>query len=59
MDVKKLQSQVYDFVFQLLDKEPEFTGMDAGDIATKIERSFQVAMEDCLWRTDYKHEGGK
>ena len=29
MDVKKLQSQVYDFVFQLLDKEPEFTGMDA------------------------------
>ena len=50
MDVKKLQSQVYDFVFQILDNEPEFTGMDAGDIATKIERSFQVAMED--WEGD-------
>ena len=33
--------------------------MDAGDIASKIERSFQVAMEDCLWRTEYTHEGAK
>jgi len=54
---RMLQSQVYDFVFHLVDNDPEFTGMDAGDIATKVERSFQVAMEDCLWRTT--HEGAK
>jgi len=59
MDVKRLQAQVYDFIFQLLDNEPEFTGMNAGDIASRCERTFQAAMEDCLWRTDYTAEGAE
>lgn len=42
--VKQLSSDVYNFVFQMLDCEPE--GYDAGKVATEVQRSFEYAMFD-------------
>lgn len=38
---EELCSEVYDFIFQLLDNEPEFNGFEAGEIATEIENRFR------------------
>lgn len=39
-----LQTQVYDFVFQLLDAEIELSGMDAGKIATETAKRFRASV---------------
>lgn len=38
---EKLCSEVYDFVFQLLDNEPDIGRYEAGEIATEIENCFR------------------
>lgn len=42
--VEQLGSDVYDFVFQMLDCEPE--DYDAGKVATEVQRSFEYAIID-------------
>ena len=38
---EELCTEVYDFIFQLLDNEPEFDGFEAGTIAGVIEEQFR------------------
>ena len=41
--VHELHARVYWYVFELFDGEPEYSGMDAGKIATAAER----AVKEC------------
>jgi len=45
----KLSGEVYNFVFEMLDNEPEMTGMEAGRIATQMEKAYKeiVSCNNC------------
>ncbi len=38
--IDTLEGDVYNFIFQMLDDEPELSGLDAGMIATRTARKF-------------------
>ena len=42
---KELADEVYKFIFQLLDNEPEFNGYEAGEIGWEIEQRFREQIE--------------
>lgn len=43
--INLLAADVYDYIFQLLDGEPELTGGKAGKVATALEREFIRLLE--------------
>lgn len=38
---RQLSEQVYNFVFQMLDGEPELSGNDAGKLANHLQKEFE------------------
>lgn len=46
--VELLARDIYDMVFVMLDAEPDIDSMDAGKVATRIERAFIREMEKLL-----------
>jgi hypothetical protein len=38
---RQLSEAVYQFVFQMLDAEPELSGNDAGKVAAHLQREFE------------------
>lgn len=44
--INLLAADVYDYVFSLLDNEPEIAGGLAGKIATALEKEFKRMLED-------------
>ena len=46
--IKPLSDQVYQFVFNLIDSHPDFTGLDAGRLATISEQTFTRTLQGVL-----------
>lgn len=46
--IKPLTDQVYWFVFNLIDSHPDFTGLDAGRLASMTERLFARTLQVIL-----------
>ena len=38
--IVELSNEVYDFIFNLLDNEPEISGYEAGKIGSEIQQRF-------------------
>lgn len=43
---KELLHRIYNLVFNWFDTEPDYTGMDAGKIATLIEQASKKVIEN-------------
>lgn len=43
---KLLSQDVYEFIFNMLDNEVEFTGEDAGNIAASVQRHFESLLQE-------------
>ncbi len=44
--IRLLSEDVYSYVFQLLDAEPEMDGNEAGRIASRLQRLFEAELTD-------------
>lgn len=57
--IRLLSEDVYNYVFHMLDTEPEMDGNEAGRIASKLQRLFESELSEDLKREHLNRDMGK